>query len=312
MLVEIDSKAFHKFFPVNPHPFISEQFIELNKGKVEKVLWLINDCDSPTIGLICGIKEGVIKSPFSAPFGGFHFRNEIVYISEIDNFVSSLKQYIISQGLKGFELILPPDIYHLTFNTKTVSSLIRTGFQPMIPEITNWVNLQQFNGTFTKSNSREYYRQAVRNGLSFDLASNDEDKSNIYDLICKNRARFDRPIYMTFKDLMDTNNLWPVDFFKVLAKDGSMVASAIFYRSHPQICYATFWGDNEKGRLLRAMDFLSYNLWKFYKNLGFSYIDLGISTEEGIPNEGLLRYKESHDCFSSIRFSFYWSHLNQI
>jgi hypothetical protein len=42
----------------------------------------------------------------------------------------------------------------------------------------------------------------------------------------------------------------------------------------------------------------------YYKNLGFKYIDLGISSESGIPNEGLMRFKESHEAVSSLRFRF--------
>lgn len=306
MLFEVDTNTYNEYFPASPHPFISEPFIELNKGKVEKVVRLVADTQKPVIGFIAGIINEVLQSPFSAPFGGFHYRNELLYISEIDNFVNDLKSYIILQSLKGIEIILPPDIYHPSFNAKAINSLIRNGFHSMVPEITNWVNLHQFNGSFTKSNSREYYRQAVRNGLSFDLASEEEEKMEIYDLIHENRAKFGRPIFMTFKDIMDTNNLWPVDFFKVNTSDGTLVASAIFYRSHSDIGYAVFWGDNETGRPLRAMDYLIFYLWSHYKKMGYKYIDLGISTEKGVPNEGLLRFKETHESISSIRNKFFW------
>ena len=306
MLVEVNSNTYNKYFPVSPHPFISESFIELNKGKTVKVVRLVAENQKPVIGLIAGIKNGVLQSPFSAPFGGFHFRNEIIYIGEIDSFLTSLKEYVVSEGLKGIEIIPPPDIYHLTFNAKTVNSLIRSGFHSKIPEITNWINLKRFNGSFKQSNSREYFRQAVRNGLSFDLASEVGEKIEIYNLICKNRAKFGRPIYMTFQDILNTGNLWPVDFFKVIASDSTLVASAIFYRSHPEIGYAVFWGDNEIGRPLRAMDFLAFNLWTYYKNMGYKYLDLGISTEAGFPNEGLLRFKESHESTSSLRYKFVW------
>jgi hypothetical protein len=49
------------------------------------------------------------------------------------------------------------------------------------------------------------------------------------------------------------------------------------------------------------MDFLVLQLWSHYKALGYRYIDLGISTESGVPNEGLLRFKETHECVSSLR-----------
>lgn len=304
MLIEIDSERYRKLFTADPHPFISESFIQLNKYKVDRIAYLIDDADKPEIGLIAGVREGLLSSPFSAPFGGFHFRKEIMYITEIDHFIASLKEVIISVDYKGIEIGLPPDIYHLSFNAKLINSLIRNNFKLASADITNWVDLEVFSGSFSHKNSREYYRQALRNGLSFDLVSEIDEKKEIYKLISENRARFGRPIFMSFSDVEETGRLWPVDFFKVCNPEGIIVASAIFYRYHPDIVYALFWGDNETGRPLRAMDFLSYNLWVYYKDLGYKYIDLGISTEEGLPNEGLLRFKESHESISSLRYIF--------
>lgn len=304
MLIEVDSKRYRKLFPSDPHPFVSESFIEINKFKTDRIVHLIDDTDNPEIGLIAGVRDGVLISPFSAPFGGFHFRKEIMYISEIDHFIDSLKRVVSSALYKGIELILPPDLYHPTFNAKTISSLFRNDFKLLSTDITNWVELRNFPGSFRQKNSREYYRQAIRNELTFDSLSTTGEKEEAYNLISENRAKFGRPIFMSFNDIMEVSKLWPVDFFKVRTKDGIMVASAIFYRNHPEICYAVFWGDNETGRPLRAMDFLSCNLWTYYKALGYKYTDLGISTEKGIPNEGLLRFKESHDSVSSLRYKF--------
>ena len=306
MLKEVSSKTYFEHFPVAPHPFISEPFIEFNSRKAEEIVRLIDDGGKPAIGLVAGIRNGELLSPFSAPFGGFHFQKENIYIYEIDNFISSLKAFIESKKLKGIRLTIPPDIYHLSFNAKIINSLIRYGFSTILPDITNWVDLKQFNGEFNQKNSREYYRQAVRNNLSFALTDEINEKKEIFDLIQQNRARFNRPIYMSFDEIIRMNDLWPVDFFRVNSENGEMVASAIFYRNDPEICYAVFWGDNETGRPLRAMDFLILNLWLHYKNLGLNYIDLGISTESGDPNIGLLRFKETHEATSSLRYSVAW------
>ena len=142
MLIEVDKITYNRYFPVSPNPFISEPFIELNSVKADRIVRLVDDAEEPVIGLAAGIKDGVLRSPFSAPFGGFHFRKENIYISEIDRFTEALKSYLVSWKLKGMELILPPDIYHLSFNAKIINSLIRNGFRFLVPEITNWVDLQ--------------------------------------------------------------------------------------------------------------------------------------------------------------------------
>ena len=89
-MIDLDSLTYSKHFPVSPHPFISEAFTELNSAKCEKVVRLVEEKEKPGLGLVAGIRNGVIHSPFSAPFGGFHFRKDIMYIGEVDCFVDSL------------------------------------------------------------------------------------------------------------------------------------------------------------------------------------------------------------------------------
>ncbi|SMO49914.1 hypothetical protein SAMN06265379_10230 [Saccharicrinis carchari] len=304
MLIEVDEKIFGQYFYDDPHPFNTKAFVELNKAKAEKIIRLVEDTEKPEIGLLAGIHKGKLLSPFSAPFGGFHFKKENMYSHKIDTFMLSFKEYLLSQNYKDCNLTLPPDIYHQTFNAKCVSALNRAGFISKTPEITSWIDLQEVQDKYKQKNSREYYRQAQRNKLVFEQVQSQLDREEAYRLICQNRAKFNRPIYMSLDDLQQIENLWPVDFFKVSNPDGEMLASAIFYRWKHQVVYAVFWGDNEKGRPLRAMDFLLLNLWQFYKQHNYRYVDLGISTEDGIPNSGLLRFKETHEAVSSLRYRF--------
>ena len=75
MLIDINAKSFKDYFPNNPHPFIDELFIAKNDYKVEKVVRLIDQNDKVSIGLVAGVKDLVIKSPFSAPFWWFSFHS---------------------------------------------------------------------------------------------------------------------------------------------------------------------------------------------------------------------------------------------
>lgn len=307
MLIDISAKEFKHRLNSDPHPFISEQFMELNKGKVDKIVRLVENTEKVSIGLIAGIKDGVLDTAFSSPFGGFHYRNENMYISKIEEFLEQLKSYLKKNNIQKAILSLPPSIYQESFNAKIVNIFLRTGFTMELPEITSWIDLQKFNRQFSHRSSREYYNQAVKNNLNFKSLSDVHEKRAAFELIKQNRARFNRPIYMDFDDIMSTGELWPVDFFSVSNANGSILSSGIFYQFPGNIAYAVFWGDNEEGRPLRAMDYLLFHLIDHYKSGGFKFIDLGISTESGIPNEGLLRFKETHDARSSLRYGFSWN-----
>lgn len=306
MIVEVDKSGYFGFFPQGSNPFVSEGFIDLNKCKTERVVYLVDNSAKPLIGLVAGINDESLASPFSAPFGGFHFLSENIYISEIEKFLKSIQEYIVAEQLKGISIILPPDIYHASFNSKMTNSLLRIGFCNKIPELTNWVDLNNFNGILSHKSSMEFYRQAARKGLNFTIVNDIAEKTEVFDLIYKNRINFGRLMPMSLKKIEETEKLWPVDFYKVTPQDGIPVASAIFYRCHPTICYAAYWGDNVALRSLRGMDYMVYNLYDHYKSMGYRYIDLGISSRNGLPNEGLLRFKECHNSISSLRFEFFW------
>jgi lipid II:glycine glycyltransferase (peptidoglycan interpeptide bridge formation enzyme) len=307
MLRNIDAEEYHYFFPHDSNPFISEKFISLNAHKVDRIVRLVPETEKVQMGLIAGIKDGVLHAPFSAPFGGFHCKGENIYISVIESFVQDLILYAKTENITEIDITLPPDIYCPRSNAKIVNALIRCGFQMKFADITNCVNLKDFDNVYTHNASRTYYNQAVSKKLTFKQATTAEDQKEIYNIIVENRARMERPIYMTLEDILKTSTIFPTDFFKVIDAAGEITAGAILYRSHEEIVYALFWGDEEKGRSDRSMDFLILNLWNHYKAAGYLYIDLGISTVAGSPNEGLLRFKETHECISSLRYSFTWT-----
>ena len=307
MIIEISPKQFKHFFPKDPHPFISEEFLILNKGKVDKIVHLVEDQTKVQIGLAAGIKDGVFNTSFSSPFGGFHYRKESIQVSAIEQFLEQLTNYFENNEIEKANLSLPPALYQESFNAKIINAFIRLGFTMQLPEITSWIELRHFNEVFSHRNSREYYQQSLKNNLRFCTITDSADKEAAFEIIRENRMRFGRPIYMSFDDILHMEEIWPVDFFGINDSDGAMVASGIFYQFPRQIAYAVFWADTEQGRPLRAMDFLSFNLLSHYSSAGFEYIDLGISTESGIPNEGLLRFKETHEAVSSLRYSFTWN-----
>lgn len=305
MIIELDKGKFRQFFRKDPHPFISLPFLEINSRKVDELVFLVNDANN-SLGLSAGIKDGKLLSPFSAPMGGFHFRNEKVLYSHILEFLTDLKKYIKSKKISTFHLTLPPDVYCSSINAKVVNALVRSGFKMLTPDITSIGDLYKFSGQFSDRKTRKNYKQAVSNGLHFSEAKTNEEKKRAYDTIYENRRWLKRPMSLSFEEILKIEKLWPVIFFNVYSKSGEDLSAAILYQGHNKIIQIVWWGDNPEGRSLRAMDFMALNLWNYFKELGFHYIDIGISTEKGITNAGLLRFKESLDAHSFLRFSFTW------
>jgi len=196
MLTNISESEYYSKFPVDPHPFLSLEFLNLNRFKVDQIYRLVEDNSCPSIGLVVGVKDGFLLSPFSAPFGGFHFRHELIYVSVINEFLENLKCFIQNNGLKGIQITLPPNIYNQTINTKLINCIFYSGFQMKTLDITSWVNLELFDNRYKEKSSREHLKQAINNDLTFKLITQTEEKLEAYELIKTNRALKNGPIYM--------------------------------------------------------------------------------------------------------------------
>src|SRR5687768_6807955 len=99
MLLNVDPPIFKYHFASDTHLFVSEDFIALNAYKSDKVVRLVQDQEKLQLGLVAGIKDGNLVSPFSAPYGGFHFKSENnIYPSAIESFLNDLKQYVQAES----------------------------------------------------------------------------------------------------------------------------------------------------------------------------------------------------------------------
>lgn len=293
---ETFSKAFN--------PYIRHEFIAHNAHKVEGFIHLANTDKKPDLGIVLGIRNNCLLAPFSAPFGGFHYRHELVYSTEVDAFIKSINDYFEQQSFDSLSITLPPSIYSSHINAKVISSFFRTGFTMQAADVTNFIPLHQVGDKFSERTARDYYAQAVKHGLTFNKVTDTTDLEKVYAIIHDNRARMGRPIFMTLDDVLEMEQLWPVDFFLIEDSNKNPIAAAIFYQAHHHTVQAVLWGDSEQGRPLRAMDFMIFELCRFYKTLDYAFIDLGISTEKSIPNPHLLRFKESHESYTDIRYTF--------
>ena len=304
MLIDISEKDFKNYFPQDPHPFVSEGFIHLTKHKVDRIVRLVDDGKDVSIGLVGGLKNKTFMAPFSAPFGGFHYKYEAIFYDRIYDFIFNLKQYLSAENIDRIKITLSPNIYNPSINAKLVNAFIRLGYTMETPDIINCMDLRHFEGEWCKTEVRQNCSKAIRNGLSFSHVTDKESIQAAYDIISANRTGQKRHIHMSLQDILDVNKVIPVDFFLVKNREGGNIGSGVFYRGHEKIVQGIFVGDLLSMRKLGTMDFLFLSVFNYYKEKGFDFIDLGKSSSDGEPNVGLVRFKEIHNCISTLGYTF--------
>ncbi len=309
--MEIQSLTYEKYqdtFPAFYHVFNSAAFAKHNEAKCEEVLFLGFFKDNkPRLGLTAGIRNGCLNSPFSAPFGGFTFLKEDVKIGYLDEALIALEKFAKEKGLTNIKMVLPPDCYHRSFISKQINALQRSAY--LTPYID--LNYQFFTKDFTENylneiwyNAKKNYNRAIKSTLRFQKQETIEGKRHVYNIVARNRASRGFPLRMTWEQVWSTAEIVQADFFLVTNINEEAIASAIVFHVASKIVQVIYWGDLPEFAELKTMNFLSYSVFAYYKNEGVELIDIGPSTESGIPNFGLCEFKESIGCEISTKLSF--------
>lgn len=307
--IELDSCEYAKRFPNSLACYLRADFNLLNSAKVDAVRFFAFDKDGLRLGISVGERGNDWLSPYSAPFGGF-LRKEDVSIENMDEALKSLVDFTRENG-KNLRIVLPPIFYDKSTLSKQVSSFLRAGFSLAYTDLNFAFDLREtYENLLTKRMARRNLKTALSLNYEFRKEESPEGKAIAYDVIRKNREFKNYYLRMSLEDLQKTSSLVDIDYF-TLYLDGSPLASAIVYRLSSKIAQVIYWGDVPNDGKSRPMNMIAYKTFQYYKQEGFDYLDIGPSSSEGIPSEGLCSFKETVGCFVDLKYVFELVHKKE-
>ena len=289
-----------------PHVFDTVDFARLNSAKAESIHYLSIADTKHRFGIILGECGGWLRSPFSAPFGGFMQNGGTHGLEHMEEAVGLLLDYARSKGLHT-AVTLPPLVYDESQLSKWAGVMMRSMD----------VRCVDLNYHFDLARTDDYERhidRSARKNLHQSLKENfrmvrldSGDRSQVaraYDVIRRNREERGFPLRMTLEQVWQTvSRVVRADFF-VLEHEGCDVAAAQVFHVADGIAQVVYWGDIRQYSALRPMNFLTSSLFSHYRAEGLRTLDIGPSTECGIPNYGLCKFKENIGCSVTLKYSF--------
>ena len=287
------------------HIFNTVAFAQLNSDKVERVHYLSFDDPKTCFGIVLGESNGVLRSPFSAPFGGF-LEKGTHGLERMEKAVDVLADYARERSLKLL-ITLPPLVYDETKMSKWVSVMIRK-MQLRHIDLNYHLDISHVShySSVINSSARNHLNQALRQNYCLHKLNSDnrDDVARVYNVISCNHKERGFPLRMTFEQVWQTiSNVVSADFF-VLEHEGCDVAAAQVFHVAAGIAQVVYWGDIRQYAKLRPMNYLAYSLFGYYADNGLRILDIGPSTENGIPNYGLCEFKECIGCSVTMKYSF--------
>lgn len=305
-IIEVNNIQYSEIFLHTYHIFNHANFNFLNEDKCESVKYLLFKDNKYKLGLIAGIKNKKLLSPFSSPFGGFSFIKSDIQILTIEKAIDELDNYCRINELINMEFILPPLFYDEIFLSKLVNVLFRKNYLISNIDLDFYFKTDNFKNKYIESiwyNARKNLNNALNKNFKFNLCSNPDDKNDVYQIIKENRLFRNKPLNMSFKQIIDTSNIIKTDFF-LLNYENINIASAVVYFVTEEIVYIPFWADKPGFSELRPMNFLTYKIFEYYSLKGVRIVHVGISSEKSIPNYGLCEFKESIGCTLTPKYTF--------
>jgi RimJ/RimL family protein N-acetyltransferase len=303
-IIEVSQNEYKEVFSSPYHIFNTVKFNELNKCKCDDMHYLLFVDSKIRLGVIIGQKGKIVCSPFSAPFGGFSFSNETIALNKIDDSLQVLDEYLKDKLFNSIKFILPPLCYNVTFLSKLINSLNRNNYKISCIDINHIFYISSIGndyiGNILHSDARRNLKIALKQDFLFKKTN---DIELAYGVISKNRASRGFPLRMTLEQVKETVKVIKCDTFIVQSNE-IVIASAIIFHTASKIVQIIYWGDIPDYSAMKTMNFLAYKIFEYYKQTNIAIIDIGTSTDIGIPNYGLCDFKESIGCIVQPKFTF--------
>lgn len=289
------------------HPvFNSPAFTQLYTHKCRAIHYLaFRRRNRIVAGIIAGETDGMLQSPFSAPYGGFTLlaAPAIALLTELTD---SLTGYARELGL-GIRITLPP-VYMAPAEISAWAYVL--GLREGV-KITTDINYHiPLDGTAVPESrmapaARRNLRRALHSNLNFHhLETTPVAIKRAYAIIKANHEAMRYPMNVSEADTVRTCMALHGDLFTVTGPDGTDVAAAIFYRSCKGIAHNAVWGDIPAYRSLRPMNFLAHGIACHYRAEGLKTLDLGTASLCGHPQPGLCHFKETLSALPSLKYTF--------
>ena len=314
IILTLDDKydvCLNHFYPSKKnHLFNEPNYFNLHSSSSQDVYaQLVRRSDLKVFATICFYEDtsGILLSPIRGTFGSISL-NENLDFQILDNFLTGLIGYLIANGAKGLRIKCAPSSHDNVLFSKLFNILTRNNFIPDYIEV-NYdllINDRNFIDLIDYGNVKRI-RKMLKCGFVAEKIGN-TSLSQVYRVIAENRSRLGVVVSMTENQLENMIDRFPdrVHLFAVYrdSQRTEILASAVCIAITDSILYVLYWGDVADMGSYSPVALLAKTVYEYCQANGFKLLDVGISTLKGIPNFGLVKFKQNLGFVESLKVEF--------
>ncbi len=208
----------------------------------------------------------------------------------------------------SLQVTLPPAAYRPATEALVLPALLAVGFSIVHTDTSyGLIVTPQPLRTYLHRGEKTKLNRSRRLGLTFAVEPR-PDVATLHALIANTRLRKGYPVTMTAAQLGATLAHFPDDYQVFTARDaGLLVAAAVVLRVLPTVAYTLYVADHADYRSASPLVGLHDFLYVWCQRQHIQYLDLGVATEQGVPNPGLVAFKQHLGGQPSAKHTLTWS-----
>jgi len=250
----------------------------------------------------CTEKEpGLFVSPLRATYGGIDTVEPDIEL--YDAFLDDVETTLKAEDAKKLRISPAPFAHDPDRSSKLFNTLIRRGFGIVKTDINYDLKVDD-TPLIDKMerNNQKRVRKCIREGCVFEHCTTPDEFERVYAVIKTNRESKGYPVTMNFEHMMEMKKLFP-DVWQFFATklNNDMIAASVCIRINPEILYVFYWGDLPEAHAMSPVAFHASNLYGYCQKENVKILDIGTATDDGVPNVGLMTFKERLGCKASLK-----------
>jgi hypothetical protein len=250
------------------------------------------------------IQQNQGLSPFRAPFGSIEFAANLG-VAHLDFFLDQIEEFGREKQLQSIRITGYPFSYAPEASQTLSQRLLYRGYRIINSELSYHlsVSTKPFESLLQESERRRL-RKCEKAGFQF-AEEKQPDLEKVYQYVAACRLRRGFPVSLSQQAFVALFHQFP-DVYRVFTvTDGNnVVALTVTVKINDRILYNFYPADAVGYQTYSPTVLLTKGLYAHCQEKCFAMLDLGISTDQGAANYGLIRFKQNLGAIASLKLSF--------
>ena len=279
--------------------FNSPEFQSLKTG--ESKYFVLFDQEQPIARICFRIDNYQAISGYQATFGSIDADSRLPE-ETAKYFAEQVCMSLETNGIQKIIIKHWPEYYEGTHNLSEI--YCEVGFEEIVSEINQHLVVQEEFKLLIRKNERKKLNQSIKQGYIFRPLSI-EDLTAVHLLVTETRERKGYPVSMNYDELHETMKILPDNYllFGLFDQD-KLIATSVSIRVSQDILYNFYHADDISYRSTSPLVMLVQEIYHYCQQNGIKILDLGVSSTNGLINQGLFNFKKNLGCISSRKRTY--------